>query len=265
MIDFARSAPQRQGLAAALARHAPEFLARPLRRGPLALATALVLIAGAAYCSGYEALLTRRDNWPASLLWAAYGLLPWLFLFEFVKRAELSAGKTFSFGQLGLLVLCTGVISLGLEWGHHALRGDTSLAIALPTLRRLPGAGVVILLIVLYRQRRESAAAAVHGARALSDADQLRDHAPAIDWIRAADNYLELHVADRVLIRRVTMRAAETVLAPLGFVRVHRSVLVNRNRVAGVARQAGRTRVAMRDGTVLTAGRTYENRLRDLA
>ena len=62
----------------------------PLLFLPVAL---VVLVAGGAYCLGYEGLSGGIGQWPASLLWSAYGVLPWLFLFEGVKRRERSLGK----------------------------------------------------------------------------------------------------------------------------------------------------------------------------
>src|SRR4051812_16191742 len=61
-------------------------LFRPLAPGPLAIATLLVLGAGAAYCIGYERLLSGNTHWGSSLLWSAFAVWPWLLLFEGIKR-----------------------------------------------------------------------------------------------------------------------------------------------------------------------------------
>src|SRR5436305_13837919 len=59
---------------------------RPLSPGPLGIAARLVVVAGAAYCNGYEGLLNGNAHWGSSLIWSAYAVWPWLLLFEALKR-----------------------------------------------------------------------------------------------------------------------------------------------------------------------------------
>lgn len=84
--------------------------------------------------------------------------------------------------------------------------------------------------------------------------------AGSIDWIAAADNYIELQIGQRTLIRRMTLRAAERELASFEFVRIHRRYLINRRRIEVVAGTNGdrRARIA---GSELPIGRRYAARL----
>jgi two-component system LytT family response regulator len=52
-----------------------------------------------------------------------------------------------------------------------------------------------------------------------------------IDWIEAADNYVRLHVADKTHLYRESMKSLEQQLDPNRFVRVHRSAIVNIDRI----------------------------------
>ena len=55
-----------------------------------------------------------------------------------------------------------------------------------------------------------------------------------IDWIESSGNYVNLHVGDRVYPLRETMTRIDERLLPLGFQRVHRSAIVNLDRVAEI-------------------------------
>jgi two-component system LytT family response regulator len=85
----------------------------------------------------------------------------------------------------------------------------------------------------------------------------LRRHAARIRWVRAADNYVELHLDGRILTLRVTMREAAAILGPFGFVRIHRSYIVSRGQVDA---RVG-TSVRMKDGAELPVGQAYSANL----
>ena len=65
-------------------------------------------------------------------------------------------------------------------------------------------------------------------------------------------------------MRRLTMREAASILEPLGFVRIHRSFLVNRRNVAAVVRDNGRVAVETLDGALLPTGRAFSAEVRRL-
>ena len=55
--------------------------------------------------------------------------------------------------------------------------------------------------------------------------------ADEIDWIEAAGNYVKLHVGTETHLLRETMNAIEAQLDPDVFFRIHRSHIVNIERV----------------------------------
>lgn len=241
------------------------MLLRPLPAAWLVPLAALVLTAGAAYCLGYEGLQGGIAGWPGSYLWSAYAVLPWLVLFEAVKRLEWERDRPISPAGLALLLAATGAFSVGLEFLFDWLRDDRSAPVGLQVMRRLPAIAATLLLLLLARREQKAALSSAPPPATASEAEGLRRHAESVRWIRAADNYLELHLPGQVLMRRMTMREAGSILEPLGFVRIHRSYLVNRRHVAAVVRDGGRVAVKTVEGALLPAGRAFSAGLRGLA
>ena len=86
-----------------------------------------------------------------------------------------------------------------------------------------------------------------------------------VDWMDAAGNYVRLHAAGRAHLVRGTMKALAAKLDPERFVRIHRSAIVNIERVAQVEPYLhGEYVVTLRDGTKLTSSRAHSAQLRAL-
>jgi two-component system LytT family response regulator len=86
-----------------------------------------------------------------------------------------------------------------------------------------------------------------------------------IDWVDAAGNYVRLHTDGRTHLIRETMKSIEARLDPEVFVRVHRSAIVNLDRVVSLEPYFhGEYVVRMRDGSKLTSSRSHSPRLRAL-
>ena len=84
-----------------------------------------------------------------------------------------------------------------------------------------------------------------------------------IDWIEAADYYVQLHVGARSYLHREPMRDLEARLDPRRFVRIHRSAIVALDRVAELRPSAhGDHCVRLRDGTELKLSRARRGQLR---
>lgn len=89
--------------------------------------------------------------------------------------------------------------------------------------------------------------------------------ADEIDWVGAADNYLELHVGAAVYVVRETMSQFEARLDPEKFARIHRSTLVNVGRIKEMHPLfAGDQLVILHDGTKLQVSRGRRGRLMSL-
>ena len=85
-----------------------------------------------------------------------------------------------------------------------------------------------------------------------------------VDWIDAEDNYVRLHVGRESHLMRETMAAMERTLDPRRFVRVHRSTIVNVDRVRSIESWGmGEFLLVLRDGTRLQSSRGYRDRVRD--
>lgn len=83
-----------------------------------------------------------------------------------------------------------------------------------------------------------------------------------IDWIGAQDYYAEVHAGGESHLVREPLRALERRLDPRRFVRVHRSAIVNVDRIVRVERgAAGPAAVRLRDGTALPVSRTHRKAL----
>jgi two-component system LytT family response regulator len=79
-----------------------------------------------------------------------------------------------------------------------------------------------------------------------------------IDWIEADGDYVSVHVGGKVWLMRETIAAVELRLALSGFVRIHRSALVNAERVKELRpRDKGEYTVVLNDGTELKLTRNY--------
>lgn len=83
-----------------------------------------------------------------------------------------------------------------------------------------------------------------------------------IDWIEAAGNYVKLHVGRDTHLMRETMMGIEKMLDPTRFLRIHRSAIVNLDRVREMQPWfSGEYTVILRDGTQLRLSRVYRERL----
>ena len=79
-----------------------------------------------------------------------------------------------------------------------------------------------------------------------------------VDWIEAQGSYVRLHTARRSFLIREPMRDLESTLDPARFVRVHRSAIVNIERVEEVQTDAhGELRLILTGGTDVAVGRVY--------
>ena len=86
-----------------------------------------------------------------------------------------------------------------------------------------------------------------------------------IDWIEAERNYIRLHVRGRAHLLRENLGRIESALDPAKFCRIHRSTIVNIDRIQAVeALFRGEYLVLLHDGTKLTSGRSYRRNLHEL-
>jgi two-component system LytT family response regulator len=85
-----------------------------------------------------------------------------------------------------------------------------------------------------------------------------------IDWIEAAGNYVRLHLGEESHLFRETMNRMESRLDSRRFVRIHRSRIVNTERVKELQPWFnGEHVVVLQNGTRLTLSRGYREKLQE--
>jgi len=83
-----------------------------------------------------------------------------------------------------------------------------------------------------------------------------------IDWIEAADYYVQIHVGPKAYLHRETMQKLEAELDPGRFVRIHRSAIVNQSRIREIRHQGRRDMVVvLSDGAELRVARSHREKL----
>jgi two-component system LytT family response regulator len=138
-----------------------------------------------------------------------------------------------------------------------------TLARARDQLRRAEAAGDPRLLALLEEVR--AARQAPQRLAVKADGRVLLVALDDIDWVESAGNYLRLHAGATTYLLRDTMTGLETRLPPGRFVRIHRSVLVQVDRIRELQPWfKGEYRVVLRDGKALALSRSCRQNLQDL-
>ena len=210
------------------------LLRDPVPPWRLALLSVGVAIVVALYCLGYTALAGRPETIAGSFGWAIVNVLPWVPALEFAKRTRRWDGVSLALAA-GLLTS----ILLGI------LLQDASGSIWFEAWRRLPALAAVVAIALALRWTNRRANSASQ--------DPLPLLPGQIDWVRAAGNYVELRSGGRTIVHRSSISATERDLAEHGFIRIHRSILVRRDRIARIRPQD----VVLVDGTQLKIGKRY--------
>ena len=86
-----------------------------------------------------------------------------------------------------------------------------------------------------------------------------------IDWISAEGNYVNLHVKKDSYLLRETISSLEAQLDPQKFARIHRSQIVNIDRIRELRHWShGEYQVILHDGVELMLSRSYREKLHSL-
>jgi two-component system LytT family response regulator len=86
-----------------------------------------------------------------------------------------------------------------------------------------------------------------------------------VDWIETAANYVELHAGKQSYLLRETLNSLDEKLDPHHFVRVHRSSIVNLDRIQELQSWShGDFMIVLKDGTKLRMSRRYKQNLTDV-
>ena len=83
-----------------------------------------------------------------------------------------------------------------------------------------------------------------------------------IDWIEAAGVYVQVHTAGKTWLHRFSLGELEARLDPRQFLRIHRSTIVNRQKVRELQPHShGDFLLVLRDGTELKLSRGYRQKV----
>ena len=86
-----------------------------------------------------------------------------------------------------------------------------------------------------------------------------------VDWIAADDYYVKLHTPTKSHLLRLSMNELEERLDPRTFLRIHRSTIVNLDRIKELHQDVnGEYLVVLQDGTELKLSRARRDRLEEL-
>lgn len=94
----------------------------------------------------------------------------------------------------------------------------------------------------------------------------LRIAASDVDRIDAERDYVRLHVGERSYLLLQTVSGLEARLDPEQFIRLHRSVILRRDRITGLCHEGlGVWSAELSDGSAVRIGRTYLSRAKAMA
>jgi two-component system, LytTR family, response regulator len=84
----------------------------------------------------------------------------------------------------------------------------------------------------------------------------------SVDWFESADNYVKIRVGVSEHLVRTTLQRLERRLDPARFIRIHRRIIVNLDRIReGRLGVSGDYEVVLQNGTFLPVGRRFRDRL----
>jgi LytTr DNA-binding domain len=216
-------------------------LYRPLRIEAAMLSAVGLVAATAVYCLSYNALAGRSENLGTAMIWAIVNVVPFFFAFEAAKRAG-------SMADVAVRLAAALAASMLL----HILAFGFPADFGFQLVRRVPA---LLLVLGLLGGGRVAAAAKV--APMTEGAGMLPLPPGAVDWVSAAGNYVELRSAGRTVLHRAPLSHVHAQLERHGFVRIHRSTLVRREKIARVRTND----VILDDGTSLKTGKRYRSGL----
>jgi DNA-binding LytR/AlgR family response regulator len=193
-----------------------------------------------------------------------------------LKRLDARPAQSLRRSLSAALLVAALLVCIALEYAMAAIYAADAASLGEILYRLLP---IPLGIVAVRRLLRPSAAIVQTDADAQPSSswrelqlEQVLDvptrqgrlavRASDIEHVKAAGNYVELVTGDRTLLLRTTLQDLGAELSRVGFVRVHRSLLVNARHVLATHRGArGRRTLKMRSGTELPVGRQFKDDL----
>jgi hypothetical protein len=242
-------------------------------RPAFALIALLVMLT--AYCQLHSIAHTGRVPLETSLRWAAVTAATWTAIACLAwhwRERLLSMIASGSFAKIARAALALFVLALAAANAAMLIEIASFEFSASDLPKRLlrygPAAAATAAFAVcwLLLQRRRPSAPAGEWLH-LPQEPRLMIRSSDLRLVRSAGNYCELHANGRMHLVRATLKDLEAQLAAHGFLRVHRTAMVNLASIAAIAPAPGskRLQVELACGGQVPVGRAYVSRLRSVA
>jgi len=86
----------------------------------------------------------------------------------------------------------------------------------------------------------------------------------ALDWVQAEGEYVRLHVRDQSFLLRGSITSLSDRLASRGFIRIHRSTIINQARLTALHSSRSGATALLDNGVELSVGRKYRQVIRQM-
>jgi DNA-binding LytR/AlgR family response regulator len=221
------------------------------------VAGALVLLA-TGYCLAHGLVIDDELNLPRTLAWAVTSTLPWVCAWEALKRLSAQPAQTLRLLLSAAVLIAALAASAAMELVLGAIYSADSTSFVQVMYSLLPVPVGIALARLLVQPSRPKPAEVEHVLAVPTRGGLIEVRATDIEYVKAAGNYVELVVGERTLLLRATLTEVGEQLRTAGFVRVHRSLLVNCMHVMTLRRGSrGRQFVKLRSGVELPVGRQF--------
>jgi DNA-binding LytR/AlgR family response regulator len=91
----------------------------------------------------------------------------------------------------------------------------------------------------------------------------MRVQIETIDWIQAEGEYVRLHVRGQSFLLRSSIGSLADRLRQMGFIRIHRSTVINQSRLSSLRGNRSGTTALLENGVALAVGRKYRRIVRE--
>ena len=239
----------------------------PLSLGEGAFVAAALFLGGIVYCQLYCLIAFQQMHGAAmplvlSMKRSAFETIPALAAFEASKRSLAEPSLTKRLALIALAVALVTALTIAAMILLQELIHASEMPVRLIIADRLPGMTATLLAITWAgHQIRQSSS--VRPTPTDSEAAVIIPPRERVDWVKAAGNYVELHVGGRMIVQRMTLRQAANILGKDLFVQIHRSVLVNRTRIEARRDRHRSGLLRLGDGTTLKIGKAYRTKIFD--
>ncbi len=233
------------------------------------VARLIVTLSGAMLSFAVLAVLRRTAGWPflsraaLAILLAMLGTVVQSVFNLIVFRTAMGPGEGATYDPAAILMLLpqlayfflgvhlvVALVLLSITYGEEIVRREREISLLsakVDTLKAL-GAG------------EDTPHLWVRSGR-----EKVRLDIECIDWIAAEGEYARLHGRDRSFLERTAISQLAEQLAPFGFVRIHRSTVVNLAQVQSLSRiPSGALQVRLADGTLLRVGKSFQAAVREV-